>query len=387
MELVRADLAERGGRSVVISHCFAAGVEPTPRRRARHPAGGLDLVPLAVFDGPDYVALGHIHGRQQLIERVRYSGAPLHYSFGEATSRAAPGSSSSTPPAWHRSSGSTCRFRAGSSTLTGTLDELLTDAAHEHTEEDWVCAVLTDQSPPARADAPLQTRFPRCASSQHRPAASSRRRRRQLRRPGARRDQRLARSSAGSSSTCATAWARASARRAARSSDVLARARRIAEAHGMRITPPRDRGLRAVQDRAARRLRRLRRRRHLPDRRQDGRGQVEHPRRDLLRPLRRRAALRRTARSGCAATTAAPDDPDPVALEFTSGDRRYRVERVARVRAAQEERAAARRQSPAEALLDEWVGGEWVGIAARPRDVGPRARTRSSGSTSSSSCR
>ncbi|HBS74269.1 MAG TPA: exonuclease sbcCD subunit D, partial [Microbacterium sp.] len=34
-------------------------------------------------DGVDYVALGHIHGRQQLAPTVRYAGAPLHYSFGE----------------------------------------------------------------------------------------------------------------------------------------------------------------------------------------------------------------------------------------------------------------------------------------------------------------
>ena len=54
------------------------------RRRARDPQGSLDVVPLSAFEGPDYVALGHIHGRQQLSERVRYAGAPLHYSFGEA---------------------------------------------------------------------------------------------------------------------------------------------------------------------------------------------------------------------------------------------------------------------------------------------------------------
>jgi exonuclease SbcD len=40
------------------------------------------VVPLASFDGPDYVALGHIHGRQQLGVRGLYSGAPLLYSFG-----------------------------------------------------------------------------------------------------------------------------------------------------------------------------------------------------------------------------------------------------------------------------------------------------------------
>ncbi len=84
MGLVRADHAEtRGGRAVAMAHCFAAGVEPTPQLERDIQQGGLDIVPLSVFDGVDYMALGHIHGQQQLSPRVRYSGAPLHYSFGE----------------------------------------------------------------------------------------------------------------------------------------------------------------------------------------------------------------------------------------------------------------------------------------------------------------
>ncbi len=83
MDIVRGDLAVRGGRSVAIAHCFAAGVEPTPHLERDIQQGGLDVVPLSVFEGVDYVALGHIHGRQQLAPRVRYAGAPLHYSFGE----------------------------------------------------------------------------------------------------------------------------------------------------------------------------------------------------------------------------------------------------------------------------------------------------------------
>ena len=39
----------------------------------------------SVFDAFDYVALGHIHGSQQIgRESVRYCGTPLKYSFSEA---------------------------------------------------------------------------------------------------------------------------------------------------------------------------------------------------------------------------------------------------------------------------------------------------------------
>ncbi len=41
-------------------------------------------MPLTAFDGVDYVALGHLHGRQRMSETVRYSGSPLAYSFSEA---------------------------------------------------------------------------------------------------------------------------------------------------------------------------------------------------------------------------------------------------------------------------------------------------------------
>ncbi len=55
LDLVRADLAARGGRSVVAAHCFAAGVEATPGVEREIRQGGLDVVPLSAFDGPDYV--------------------------------------------------------------------------------------------------------------------------------------------------------------------------------------------------------------------------------------------------------------------------------------------------------------------------------------------
>ncbi|QLD11277.1 AAA family ATPase [Microbacterium oleivorans] len=62
-------------------------------------------------------------------------------------------------------------------------------------------------------------------------------------------------------------------------------------------------------------------------------------------------------------------DPTDVRLEFTVGDRRWRV-----TRAPDYERPAKRGDKlttePARAELDELVGGTWVGRAAKPREVG-----------------
>jgi exonuclease SbcD len=48
--------------------------------------GGSDNVDASVFADFDYVALGHIHGPQNIgSNRIRYCGTPLKYSFSEET--------------------------------------------------------------------------------------------------------------------------------------------------------------------------------------------------------------------------------------------------------------------------------------------------------------
>ena len=85
MTRIRTDLSRRPGgtRSVVLAHAFVAGGEASDSERDIS-VGGVSLVPTGVFDGVDYVALGHLHGRHTLSDRIRYSGSPLAYSFSEA---------------------------------------------------------------------------------------------------------------------------------------------------------------------------------------------------------------------------------------------------------------------------------------------------------------
>lgn len=170
MERIRADMAARGGRSVVVSHCFATGAAGSDVERDIT-AGGLDYVPVTTFDGPDYVALGHIHGRATLSERVRYSGAPLHYSFSEADKPRG---------AWLVELGQTgldsvewvpLPVPRPLARLTGPLDELLTSPEYTECTEHWIAATLTDDVRPLDAMPRLQRRFPWCAQLEHRPAA------------------------------------------------------------------------------------------------------------------------------------------------------------------------------------------------------------------------
>ena len=170
LDLVRADLAERGGRSIVAAHCFAAGVDATPGVEREIRQGGLDVVPLTAFDGPDYVALGHIHGRQQLSERVRYAGAPLHYSFGEAGKPR--GSWLVDLDADGLSSVRWLDLPVPRAlvTLEGPLDDLLTHERFGAHRGDWVRAEYTDSTPQPDPMRRLQARFPWCATVVHAPA-------------------------------------------------------------------------------------------------------------------------------------------------------------------------------------------------------------------------
>ncbi len=169
MGLVAADAAVRGGRSVAIAHCFAAGVDATPGVEREIRQGSLDVVPLSTFDGPDYVALGHIHGRQMLSERVRYAGAPLHYSFGEADKPRGSwlvelDASGLASVEW-LDLPVPRRLR----TIRGTLDELLTSPDFADAQDSWVCAQYTDPTPQSDPMRRLLARFPHCATVVHTP--------------------------------------------------------------------------------------------------------------------------------------------------------------------------------------------------------------------------
>ena len=70
-------------RNILVTHQFVTGAELSESEDIL--VGGTDNVSGEVFDGFDYVALGHIH-REQTVgkDNIRYCGTPLKYSFSEA---------------------------------------------------------------------------------------------------------------------------------------------------------------------------------------------------------------------------------------------------------------------------------------------------------------
>jgi len=186
-EAVRAELADARGHagvmtealarvravappvSVVLAHAWVAGGVASDSERDIT-VGGVSAVPLSLFDGFTYTALGHLHGAQVLTESLRYSGSPLAYSFSEAghtkgswlleVSAAGLGSVEFVPAPVPR------RL----STLRGELASLLADPALAAQEHDWLSVVLTDAARPDEAMSRLSARFPHVLVLAHEPA-------------------------------------------------------------------------------------------------------------------------------------------------------------------------------------------------------------------------
>jgi exonuclease SbcD len=171
MRRIRADLATRpaGTRSVVMAHAFVAGGLPSESERDIA-VGGISVVPLELFDGIDYTALGHLHGRATLSDSVRYSGSPVAYSFSEA------GQPKGSWLVDLDAAGLACaRFVESPvpralACLEGTLEQLLTEARWAAHEDAWVQATLTDDARPVRAMERLRARFPHTVALRFAPA-------------------------------------------------------------------------------------------------------------------------------------------------------------------------------------------------------------------------
>ncbi|SDR28804.1 exonuclease SbcCD subunit D [Thermostaphylospora chromogena] len=159
MGLISADRERRGLPSVVLAHAFVTGGRASDSERDIS-VGGVAHVPLSVFDGVDYVALGHLHGRQQMSENVRYSGSPLAYSFSEADH---------VKGSWLVELGEDglrgvefvpAPVPRPLARLRGRIDDLLASPRYDRYTDHWLQVTLTDPVRPRGAMERLRERFP-----------------------------------------------------------------------------------------------------------------------------------------------------------------------------------------------------------------------------------
>ena len=145
MRSARAHVPE-GARWIVVAHAFVTGgFASAGERPLSRTMGGIETVPLDLFEGAHYVALGHLHRPQRVgSDRIRYSGAPLAFGFDEE------GDGKSVTLVDLATDGSVSvrlvplEPRRGVRTVRGKLAELL-----EAPEVcgDFTSVILTDESP------------------------------------------------------------------------------------------------------------------------------------------------------------------------------------------------------------------------------------------------
>ena len=132
-------------RNVLVTHQFVLGSARCESEEVS--VGGTDGVDAAVFAPFDYVALGHLHGPQNVgSNKIRYCGTPLKYSFSEADHY-----KSVTVVELGSKGELTIRLRPLTPRhdlrqIRGTFRELTDKAYYEGTEtRDYVHVILTDE--------------------------------------------------------------------------------------------------------------------------------------------------------------------------------------------------------------------------------------------------
>jgi exonuclease SbcD len=168
--LVQARAGRRSPRSIVVAHAFVTGAMASESERLLS-IGGSAEVGTELFEGFDYVALGHLHQPQRVragLDTVRYSGTPLPYSFSETHPKQvllvdmAPDGAATVRAV-------EVPVGRAVATVTGTLDELLGDPRHDRATDRFVRAVLTDRGYVVDAKSRLQSRFPHVVEIVHEP--------------------------------------------------------------------------------------------------------------------------------------------------------------------------------------------------------------------------
>ena len=144
--VLRRCIPDPARRSVLVAHQFVAGAAACESEEPS--VGGLDCVDAALFDGFDYVALGHLHSPQKVgRDTVRYCGTPLKYSFSEASQR-----KSATIVTLNEKGAVDVRTvpltpLRDLREVRGSYDELTARSFYEHTtyRSDYLHLILTDE--------------------------------------------------------------------------------------------------------------------------------------------------------------------------------------------------------------------------------------------------
>lgn len=155
----RENINFKDERNVLISHQFyMESYLPETCDSETISIGGLDQIDITGVEPFDYVALGHLHGKQKVKdEHIRYCGTPLKYSVSEASHTKA------LTVVTLGEKGKSVKIEEyplhplrDVRKITGKLKEILKE---ERSPEDYVSITLTDETDPYHPKEQLETVF------------------------------------------------------------------------------------------------------------------------------------------------------------------------------------------------------------------------------------
>lgn len=155
----RENINFKDERNVLISHQFYMGSYlPETCDSETISIGGLDQIDITGVEPFDYVALGHLHGKQKVKDKhIRYCGTPLKYSVSEASHTKA------LTVVTLGEKGKSVKIEEyplhplrDVRKITGKLKEILKE---ERSPEDYVSITLTDETDPYHPKEQLETVF------------------------------------------------------------------------------------------------------------------------------------------------------------------------------------------------------------------------------------
>ncbi|MEY8516309.1 exonuclease SbcCD subunit D [Lachnospiraceae bacterium 29-84] len=136
---------DKSSRNVLVAHQFVTGAGICESEDIM--VGGIDNVDAELFDGFDYVALGHIHSPQSIRrETVRYCGTPLKYSFSEEKQQKSITVVEIKQKGEVRIDTVPLVARHDMRTIRGTYEEITTKESYQGTDtKDYLKITLTDE--------------------------------------------------------------------------------------------------------------------------------------------------------------------------------------------------------------------------------------------------
>lgn len=141
-------------RHILMTHALIVNAELSESDRSAR-VGLATAVSKDVFEGFDYVALGHIHKPQVINEQIRYSGSPVKYSFGKEEKQEKCVIVIDTDTMEQKVV--PLKQLHDRRTITGTYEEIV---AMEDLENDYLRLKVTDRYAGLELLADMQTRFP-----------------------------------------------------------------------------------------------------------------------------------------------------------------------------------------------------------------------------------